>query len=200
MAALGELERGKMTRTEVITAFALSVGEQTELDTLTAKMIGTPEAYPMGAFVTLTNVGAAYDAITASKGLGFVAMDITGITRLTWRVRYNKIGTGTLSWQLWNETDSQELGVFDDAAAAGDNKQQDIVVTPAQPLTGGVKLLRGRVKSTVATDDPLFYGSCMFVRRVQRLTSADLHELLLLAELRLAPYNTVAALKTRLGV
>lgn len=202
-AALSELERAQWTRQQVIDAFVLSAGEQTELDTLTAKIIGQPESYPLGAYNVLTNVGSSYDTIAQAKGLGFVAVDVGGITKLTCRIRYNKVGTGTLTWQLWNETDTSELGTLDDAAAAGDNKQGDIIVTPGSPLSASTKLIRVRVKSTVATDDPVYYGACLFIRRINRLTSVDLHELLLLAQASVAsltPFFTVAQLKTRLGV
>jgi hypothetical protein len=200
MAALAEFERGKVTQPQISTMFGLDAGEQTELATLAVKIIGLPEAYPMGGFATLTNVGAAFDTILAAKGLGFVAVDVTGITQATLRIRYNKIGTGTLSWQLFNETDAVQLAIGTDAAAAGDNKTIDLVATPGSPLTGGVKLLRPRVMSSVATDDPVYYGSCLFVRRAARLASEDLHEVLLLGELKAVPYDTVALVKTRLGV
>lgn len=112
--------------------------------------------------VNLTNVGTAYDAIAASKGLGFQEIDFTGVTSLTFRCRWNKVGTGTLSWQLWNETDSTELARIDDAAAAGDNKTNAVTVTPG--LTG-IKIVRVRAKSTVAADDPVYYGSSVRVVR-----------------------------------
>ena len=200
IGVLGELERGKLTRADVIAWYALTAAEQAELDTLTAKMRALPESYPLGAFVTLTNVGATYDAIGAAKGLGFVAVDVQAITRLEIRIRYNKVGTGTLTWQLWNETDAQELGTVDDTVA-GDNKTASIIVTPASPLSGGVKLLRVRVKSTVATDDPIYYGACLFLRRADRLTADDLHQVLLVAQnAEGGLYPTAAALKARLGV
>ena len=199
MSALGELERGKMTAGELATGFSLSAGEQTEAATLAAKVLERPEAYSLGALVTLTNVGANYDTIAASKGLGFVAVDTLGITRLELRVRYNKIGAGTLTWQLWNETDAQEIGTIDDAVA-GDNKTGTIIVTPGQPLSGGVKLVRVRAKSTTATDDPVYYGSCLFLRRVSLVTADVLHHVLLLGEDGIAPLNSIANIKSRLGV
>jgi hypothetical protein len=201
-SVLGEYVRGKQTRAQVLSAFAISVAEEADFDALVAKMIELPESYPMGAYNVLTNVGSSYDAIAPAKGLGFVALDVTGITQATVRIRYNKVGSGTLTWQLWNETNSVELGTLDDAAAAGDNKQGDIVVTPASPLSGGTKLLRLRVKSTTATDDPVYYGSCLFVRRVARLTSTDLHEILCIADQRprVSGYDTDAALRARFGV
>jgi hypothetical protein len=200
MAAIGEFERGKMTLAQIVAAFGLNATEETEVSALTDKIIAQPESYPIGSFVTLTNVGSAYDATPGSRGLGFVAVDVTGITRLEMRIRYNKIGTGALSWQLWNETNEEELGVFEDAAAAGDNRVAAIVVVPSSPMSGGVKLLRARVKSTAPADDPVYYGACIFLRRVERLTSQELHEILCLAEKQMGPYTSVAALKSRLGV
>lgn len=198
-SALSEWERGKMSQAQVIAAFNLSVGEQAEVATLLARLIETPESYPMGAFVVLTNVGTVYDTIAQARGLGFTAVNVDGITQATLRIRYNKVGAGTLRWQFFNETNNQELGFADDAVN-GDNKSVDIVVTPGSPLSGGTKLLRPRVQSTVATDDPVYYGSCILVRRVDRLTAEDLHQVLLLADQSIPPYNTVTELKTRLGV
>jgi hypothetical protein len=106
--------------------------------------------------ISLLNVGASYDAIAASKGLGFAEIDFTGVTSIVFRVRCNKVGTGTISWQLWNETDAAEIGVINDAAA-GDNKNLSVTISSGIPT--GVKQVRVRCKSTVAGDDPVFYGS-----------------------------------------
>ena len=108
--------------------------------------------------VTLTNVGTAYDAIAASKGLGFAFIDFTGVTSLRVRIKVNKVGTGTQSWQVFNETDGTEIGVFNDAGAAGDRTFDQ---TFAVSLTG-VKDVRVRCKSTVGTDDPVYYGASFF--------------------------------------
>lgn len=198
-AALAELQRGKMARAEVIAAFAITVAEEADLDVLIGKVGELPESYPLGAHVALANVGTSYDAIAASKGLGFVAVDVANVTRAEMRIRYNKVGTGTLTWQLWNETDATDLGTVDDAVG-GDNKVGAIVVTPGSPLTAGVKLLRPRVKSTTGADAPVYYGACLMLRRVARLASPDLHEILMLAASRVPPYTTEAAVKARLGV
>lgn len=105
--------------------------------------------------ITLTNVGTSYDAITASRGLGFFARNFTGVTAVVFTVRVNKIGTGTQSWQLFNETDGTELGVINDAGAAGEKVlEQQFAVN----LTGR-KRVRVRAKSTVAADDPVFFGA-----------------------------------------
>lgn len=103
--------------------------------------------------VTLTNVGSNYDAITASQGLGWGRFDFTGVTQIKMDVKVNKIGTGTQSWQLWNETDGSQIGVIDDAGAAG---AKTLSATFNVSLTGE-KLVRIRAKSTVATDDPIYY-------------------------------------------
>lgn len=111
--------------------------------------------------IVLTNIGTAYDSIAASKGLGFQDIDFTGMGQLVFRVMWNKVGTGTLSWQLWNQTDGVEITRIDDAAAAGDNKTNSVVV-PVN-LTG-LKTVRVRAKSTVGADDPVYYGASVAVR------------------------------------
>jgi len=105
--------------------------------------------------VTLTNVGSAYDTIAAARGLGIQRIDFRGATQVTFDVYVNKVGTGTQSWQLWNETDGAEVGVINDAGAAG-NK---FLTTTFSVNINGVKLCRVRAKSTVAADDPVFYGA-----------------------------------------
>lgn len=114
----------------------------------------------LGCFLVLTNVGAAYDSIAAARGLGFAEVDLTNVGSIKFVVRVNKIGTGTQSWQLWNDTDGVQVAVIDDAAAAGDNKvlETTVALTPG-PV--GIKRLRVRAKSTVAADDPAYYGACI---------------------------------------
>lgn len=105
--------------------------------------------------VTLTNIGTAYDAIAASRGLGVQDVDFTGVGSVLFRVRVNHVGTGTQSWQLWNDTDGAEVAVINDVGV-GDNK--NLSVTVPVSLTG-TKTLRVRAKSTTGTDDPVFYGA-----------------------------------------
>lgn len=112
--------------------------------------------------VTLTNVGASYDAIAASKGLDAGLVDMTGATQVIAAVYVSKLGSGTQSWQLWNHTDGTELGVITDSGAAGDKLLQQTFNIPT-PLTG-FKYLRWRCKSTVGTDDPIFYSGSAQVR------------------------------------
>jgi hypothetical protein len=106
--------------------------------------------------VTLTNVGTSYDAIAASRGLGIQDIDFTGVTSIIFRVRCNKVGNGTQSWQLWNETDGSELARIDDSGAAGDNK---LLLAQQAVELSGVKTGRVRAKSTNGADDPIFYGA-----------------------------------------
>lgn len=202
MAALGEWERGRMTRAQVIAAFALTAQDEADLDELFGKITPSLEVISFGALVTLTNVGTAYDAIAAAKGLGFARIEGLGLTSIEYCVRYNKVAAGasTLSWQLWDDTTGSQIGVIDDAAAAGDNRQGVITITPASPLPAGLHTIRTRVKSTVAADDPVYYGSCVRIRRAEVVHSEVLHECLLLAERRIAPLDSAAALKTRLGI
>jgi hypothetical protein len=110
--------------------------------------------------VTLTNVGSTYDATAASQGLGGGRFDMTGVTQVTLDVRVNKIGTGTQSWQLWNETDGSQVGVIDDAAASG---TKTLSATFNVSLSGE-KVLRVRAKSTVAGDDPVYYWGSVSVK------------------------------------
>jgi hypothetical protein len=110
--------------------------------------------------VTLTNVGTAYDAIAASQGLGLIRIDFTGVTQLKLDVRVNKVGTGTQSWQLWNDTDGSEVGVINDAAGSG---VKTLSATFAVALSGE-KVVRIRAKSTVAADDPIFLGASVMVK------------------------------------
>jgi hypothetical protein len=102
--------------------------------------------------ITLTNVGSAYDAIALSQGLWVKRIDFTGVTQLKADLRVNKIGTGTQSWQIWNDTDGAQIGVIDDAGAAG---VKSLAATFNVSLTGE-KVVRVRAKSTIAADDPVF--------------------------------------------
>ena len=109
----------------------------------------------IGGYVAVTNVGTSYDAVNLSKGLGMALIDFSHINTIYWQVFVNKIGTGTQSWQLYNVTDAAELGVIDDAGTTGD-KTLSLTITTGIP--SGEKLMRIRAKSTVGSDDPVYYG------------------------------------------
>jgi hypothetical protein len=117
----------------------------------------------LGSYLVLTNIGASFDTVNAlQRGLGIVEMDMTGYDSVRFTVRVNKVGTGTQEWQLWNETDASQVALISDSAAAGDNKLLTTTVTGVA-LTG-IKTLRVRARSTVAADDPVFYGASILLR------------------------------------
>lgn len=131
------------------------------------------QSVSIGSFVTLTNVGANYDTTQGARGLGVALVNFVGVSQIDFRVAVNKIGTGMQSWQLWNQTDAQEVGVIDDAGAAGEK----ILTATINTIPSGEKLLRIRAKSTVAADDPVFGGATLLLRRptitFERLGLAD---------------------------
>ena len=198
MAALGEFERGKVNAAALAAAFGLSAAEQLEAAALTAKIITPLESISLGAFVQLTNIGTAYDGSNPARGLGIARIQTAGITAFEFGVAVNKVGSGTQSWQLWNETDGAEIAVIDDAGAAG-VKFLSVVETLPAPLGAGFKILRVRAKSTTAADDPIFLGATLMLQRTERLSAEELHQVLLLAEHGLA-YADATSLKARLGV
>lgn len=119
---------------------------------------GLPQGISLGAFQTLTNVGAAYDTVANAKGLGIALVDFTGCSGIRFDVFVNKVGSGTQSWQLWNDTDGSQIAVIDDAGATGDKV---LTMQTAAGLPTGVKRVRVRAKSTTAADDPVFYGAAL---------------------------------------
>jgi hypothetical protein len=90
-------------------------------------------------------------------------IDFVGVEQIEFRVGANKVGSGTQSWQLWNVTDGAEIGVIDDAGGTGDKILSATFSGASVP--SGVKLVRVRAKSTVAADDPVYYGSAVLLRR-----------------------------------
>lgn len=122
--------------------------------------IKRPESVSFGAYALLTNVGANYDTIAISSGLGTGYVDFTDATSVSFVVRVNKVGTGTQSWQLWDATNGVEIGRIDDAGATG---QKVLTGTFNTGLPTGLIIVRVRVKSTVAGDDPVYFGSAMIV-------------------------------------
>lgn len=119
--------------------------------------------------ITLTNVGTAYDTAScpASETLGFGQRDFRGFNRLTFAVRHNKIGSGTVSYQLWafdlnasgQEINGEEITVLNDAGAAGKRYLQTTITISRTD----VKFLRVRVKSTNGADDPVYHGGSVLL-------------------------------------
>lgn len=201
MAALGEYERGKLTAPQVYAAFNLDAGEQAEINTLVSKIVTPLESISMGGYVLMTNVGATYDGTSVSAGGGFAPVELAGITQYEFRVGMNRnASVGTVSFQLWNDTDAAEVAVLNDTTGAGNKFLVTLSALFSPPLNPGVKVLRVRTKSTTATDDPIYLGASLLIRRVGKMTAEVLHELLLLAEIGLPPVENEANLKTRLGV
>src|SRR5688572_1042082 len=89
---------------------------------------------PLGGVVTLTNVG------TNPVVIGVARADFTNVTAVELTVRVNKVGTGTQSWQLWNETDGVQVAVIADAGAAGEKTLTTSVNITVQNWSG-MKLL-----------------------------------------------------------
>lgn len=118
------------------------------------------ESVAFGGRVVLTNVGASYDAVALSRGLGIGVVDFTGATSVNFRVFVNKIGTGTQDWQLYNETDGAQIGVLSDAGGAG---EKILSGTFSSGLPTGIKQVRVRARSTTAGDDPIYLGAAMLV-------------------------------------
>lgn len=203
-AALGELERGKATRAQVIAAFGVTPAEEPELDAIIAKVRSVPEPVALPGRVVLTNVGNAYDATADAQALPFVVIESAGVTRIDLRVKHRKAGSGTHDYQLYDETNdvvaldsaTATSGGLTDAAAAGDHSLT-ASRTFAAPLPPGLRELRLRVKSTTAADDPTFLGASVLVYRVDVITSEVLHEVLLLGEDGIL---TPAQVRTRLGL
>lgn len=195
-AVLGEVERGKLTLSQAASVLGLSAAEEVEAQGLLDRIVYPRECVTFGGSQTLTNVGTAYDTIQVG---GVALVQTVGVTQVVFGVRVNKVGSGTQSWQLWNDTNSTEVGVIDDAGATG-VKNLSATLNFDPPLTSGQKVLRVRAKSTTGADDPVFLGATLSIRRVELLTPVELHEVLMIAERAGSPYNTATALKARLGV
>ena len=153
--AKAKLEEKTEYDRRVLTAIVQIVVDK--LNAIHAGSVRQSERISLGGYNVLTNVGATYDAIGASRGLGLVRLNFAGVSSLEWGVAVQKIGTGTQSWQLWNETDQVEMAVINDAGAATTKFINGPPVTNGS-LPSGEKLIRIRAKSTVAADDPVYFG------------------------------------------
>lgn len=116
----------------------------------------------LGAYVAITNVGASYDAVDLSRGCGRVENDWTGVTEIRVNVSVKHVGSGNLTWQLWNETDSAAIGTISDT---NNTAWHTVSGTFTTSLPTGIKILRLRVLSNTAGDDPVYGGSTLLARR-----------------------------------
>lgn len=206
MAAMGELERGKVTRQQVIDAFGLLAADEAELDALIGKVRSIQDSYPLSGRVVLTNVGAAYDTTVDSQSLPFVWIQCAGITRIDLEIRSRKAATqtGNIDYQLWDETNgvsaldstNATTGSLTHTGTAGD-ATLTASRTFAAPLAPGVRKQRVRAKSSTAADDPTFLNAALLVTRVDTITADVLHQLLCLGE---GGIYTAAQVRTRLGI
>lgn len=192
-ALLGEVERGKITLAAAASILGLDAAEQAEAQTLLNKIVPPRECVSIGGRITLTNIGTTY------QNLGVALVQTAGITQVIFGVVVNKVGTGTQSWRLFNDTDGLEVALIDDAGAAG-QKTLSTTVNFSPALGAGMKTILLQGKSTVGADDPVFQGGTFSIRRVDMLTPVELHEVLLLADFLGGPYALATNLKTRLGV
>jgi hypothetical protein len=109
---------------------------------------------PLGGVSTLTNVG------TNPVVIGVAKADLTNVTKAELTVHVNKVGTGTQSWQLWNETDGVEVVRIQDAAGTGAKTLTTGEVNIAAHNWSGMKVLFLRAFSSVGADDPIYRGGC----------------------------------------
>lgn len=154
------LAKAKLTEKAEYDRRALTAITQIVVDKLNAIHAGSvrqSERISLGSYTLLTNVGATYDAIAPARGLGLVRLNFAAVSAMDWGVAVQKVGTGTQSWQLWNETDQVEMAVISDSGAAGVKFLNGPTVSNGS-LPSGEKLVRIRAKSTVAADDPIYYG------------------------------------------
>jgi len=110
---------------------------------------------PIGGVAILTNIG------TTPVVIGIAEADFTNVTKVKLTVRVNKIGSGTQTWQLWNETNSAALATIADAGASGEKTLATAEIDIAGLGLSGMKLLFLRASSSVAADDPVFRGGCV---------------------------------------
>src|SRR5688500_3868350 len=68
----------------------------------------------LGAYVVMTNLGASYDAVDVTRGLGRVTADWTGVSQIDLNIQVKHVGAGAHTWQLWNETDAVAIGTISD--------------------------------------------------------------------------------------
>lgn len=120
----------------------------------------------LGGYNVLTNVGNNYDQTAPARGLGMALIDFTNVGNVEFVLGVNKVGTGTQSWQLWNETDGEQIGVLNDDGATGNKILSGTI--PAANLPTGTKQVRVRCKSTTAADDPVYYGASLKINRTTR--------------------------------
>ena len=113
--------------------------------------------------LTKTNLGTTYVDILAASGAEGNGSDVDGTGRVGYRfyVSWNKnFGSGTHSVQLISQSTSDVLAVISNAAN-GRNIVTGTLPAFYQDQLRSVKL---QAKSTVSTDDPIFYGASLYYK------------------------------------
>jgi hypothetical protein len=114
--------------------------------------------------VTKTDIGTAY--VNAYLGSGGIAqlVNFGGFKQHRWVVQVNKIGTGTQTAGLVDVANAANLIEIADAAVAGEHNLDTGWVNLPAWATAADFILRPMVKSTVATDDPVYRQFALYLR------------------------------------
>lgn len=113
--------------------------------------------------LTKTNLGTTYVDILPTSGAEGNGCDVdgTGVTGYRFYVSWNKnFGSGTHSVQVISQTSSDVLAVISNTVS-GRNVTTGTLPAYFQDLVRSVKL---QAKSTVSTDDPIFYGARLYFK------------------------------------
>ena len=113
--------------------------------------------------LTKTNLGTTYVDLQPASGTEGNGCDVDGTGRVGYRfyVSWNKnFGSGTHSVQLISQTTSDVLAVISDTLG-GRNSVTGTLPAFYQDQLRSVKL---QAKSTVSTDDPIFYGARLYYK------------------------------------
>lgn len=113
--------------------------------------------------LTKTNLGTTYVDLLAASGTEGNGCDVDGMGRVGYRfyVSWNKnFGSGTHSVRLISQTTADVLAEISDVAS-GRNVVTGTLPAHYQDNLRSVKL---QAKSTVSTDDPIFYGARIYYK------------------------------------
>lgn len=119
-----------------------------------------PQTISIGGYTVLTNVGTAYDAVAVSSGMGIAYVDFTGVAAIDWYISITKAGTSNHTYQLFNVTDTAELGTIVHTTTG----TAVLSTTISSGIPTGKKLVRIRAKAVTGTDDPVWNGGTILLR------------------------------------
>ncbi len=207
-SGLQELALEKWTRAQFDSAFSIQAGaETTKMDAIIAQHVPSAEHYFFSGNPEAITLPTTADANSAVKALGFLRMECAGISKIEWLVRYNKLGTGTLTAEMRNETDSTTPDSFTDTGGAADNRENGgaagtaaRIITPGSPMAKGTKIFRLRIFNSTASQTLILYGWSVRLFRFSILLSETMHEVLMAAQTGSGPNVTEAQVEARLGI